>query len=355
MPVSISLEEEGGETFARFVADPLEKGYGHTLGNALRRMLLTAIESPAIVSFMMEGIDHEYQAVEGVLEDVTSIILNLKGALLRYLPEEGDAKARSIKTIHKVIEITQEDLQETGEKRVTLGELISEGDFDVINPELVVFTATQPTVRKVQIRVGIGRGYIPSERIELPEKLETEILVDAIYTPIKVVSYKVENTRVGQDTDFDKLILEVTTDGRVHPKEALSFAAKLLTKHLTVFDRIESKELIFDEPKEEQEAQDDELLKKLILNINEIELSVRSTNCLSGANIDTIGELVVMPESKLLQFRNFGKKSLSEIKAKLTEMGLCLGMDLTHLGITLDNSKDKIKQLAHEIKSKGEA
>lgn len=351
MPEKIKTDETNANaTFARFIAEPFERGFGHTLGNSLRRILLTSIESPAIVSFYMEGVPHEYMAVEGIIEDVTNIILNLKGALLRRIPLEPVPGAHHPKTISKILEISADDLSEKGQKVVTLGDLITTGDFDVVNPELPIFTVTKPFNRRIEIKVGLGRGYVPSERHDEVEKITDEIIMDSIFSPVRLVNYFVEDTRVGQDTDFDRLILDVSTDGRVTPQEAVAFAAKILMKHLHAFESLDQSEISFEEPSASIDTDRDELMQKLILGINEIELSVRSTNCLNGANIETIGELVVMPEPKLLQFRNFGKKSLNEIKAKLSEMGLSLGMDLTELGITQDNVKDKIKKIKEEIK-----
>ena len=351
MPEKIKVDESSvTATYARFIAEPFERGFGHTMGNAIRRMLLTSIEAPAIISFYMEGVPHEYMAIEGVIEDVTNIILNLKGALLRKLPLEGMAHAREQKVITKMLDISQDDLGAAGQKVVTLGDLISGGDYEVVNPNLRIFTVTRPMTRRIELKVAIGRGYVPSERHEINTRIVDEIVIDSIFSPIRLVNYFVEDTRVGQDTDFDRLILEVKTDGRITPHEALAFAAKLLMKHLSSFETMDKHEISFEESSSSIDSDRDLLMQKLVLGINEIELSVRSTNCLNGASIETIGELVVMPEPKLLQFRNFGKKSLNEIKAKLTEMGLCLGMDLVRFGITQDNIKDKIKTYLAEHK-----
>lgn len=351
MPECIKVEEgTATSTYGRFIAEPFERGIGHTMGNALRRMLLTAIEAPAIVSLFMEGVPHEYMAVEGIIEDMTNIILNLKGALLRRIPLEGMPNIREQKVITKMLDITQNDLGEQGQKVITLGDLITTADFDVVNPSLPIFTVTKPMTRRIEIKVSIGRGYVPSERHVINNQVADEIVMDSTFSPVRKVNYFVEDTRVGQDTDFDRLILEVETDGRVTPQEAVAFASKLLVKHLGSFERMDEHDVSFEEATSASDNDRDELMSKLVLGINEIELSVRSTNCLNGANIETIGELVVMPEPKLLQFRNFGKKSLNEIKAKLTEMGLGLGMDLTHFGITQDNVKDKITQFLDEHK-----
>lgn len=351
MPEKIKVEESTATmTYARFIAEPFERGFGHTMGNSLRRMLLTAIEAPAIISFFMEGVHHEYMAIEGIIEDVTNIVLNLKGALLRKLPLEGMPNVRDQKVITKMLDISAEDLGPNRQKVITLGDLITTGDFEVVNPNHRIFTVTKPMTRRVELKISIGRGYVSSERHLIHNRIVDEIVLDSIFSPVRLVNYFVEDTRVGQDTDFDRLILEVKTDGRISPQEAVSFSAKLLMKHLSSFDAMDRHEISFEEASSSIDSDRDQLMQKLVLGINEIELSVRSTNCLNGANIETIGELVVMPEPKLLQFRNFGKKSLNEIKAKLTEMGLGLGMDLNRFGITQDNVKEKIKIYLEEHK-----
>lgn len=345
MPQKITLDEKSASTtFARFVAEPFERGFGHTIGNSLRRMLLNSIEAPAIIAIRFEGIAHEYMALEGIVEDMTNIVLNLKGALLRKLPMEDAANSRGSRVLTKVLEITQADLDENdGYYEVKLGDIIEDGIFEIVNPNLHLFTITKPMQRQIDLRVSFGRGYVPSERHIVHDKTADEILVDAAFSPVTLVKYQIENTRVGQDTDFDRLILEVTTDGRITPTEALSFAAQIAHKHFDVFNQIQTHPLSFESNHEGRDSDKDEMLEKLCLRIDEIELSVRSTNCLSGANIETIAELVIIPERRMLEFRNFGKKSLNEIKAKLHAMNLNLGMDLSRFGITLDNVKDKIK------------
>lgn len=354
MPQKIIVENESPNgTYARFVAEPFERGFGHTIGNSLRRMMLTSLEAPSIIAVRIEGIPHEYMVVEGIIEDMTNIILNLKGALLRKLPTDEEPRSRESRILTNVIEVTQEDLDKNkGQYSVKLGEIVTAGNYELVNPDLHIFTVTKPIKKQIDLRVAIGRGYVPSERHEIRDKASDEILIDSAFSPVRLVNYYVENTRVGQDTDLDRLILEVYTDGRVTPSEALVFAAQIGVKHFEVFNRIKQVSLSFDEEEEEGHADQDELLDKLILRIDEIELSVRSTNCLSGANIDTIAELVSIPERRMLEFKNFGKKSLNEIKAKLTEMGLSLGMDLSMFGITPDNVKEKARQLMEERKKK---
>lgn len=362
MPHKISVEEKNKEldhssknVYARFVIEPFERGFGHTLGNSMRRMMLSSLEAPAIISVRIEGIAHEYMAIEGIVEDMTNIILNLKSALLRKLTMENEIGSRDTRILTAVVEVTQEDLdQNGGQYNVTLGDIIQSGNYDVVNPELHIFAVTKPMKRQIDLRVAIGRGYVPSERHVVRDKTSDEILIDSAFSPVRMVNYFVENTRVGQDTDFDRLILEVKTDGRVTPVEAVTFAAQIASKHFEVFHQVQENLLSFDEGFSEGDIDSDEMIDKLCLRIDEIELSVRSTNCLSGANIDTIAELVSIPERKMLEFRNFGKKSLNEIKAKLHEMNLSLGMDLSRYGITPDNAKEKIKQYQEERKSKKE-
>lgn len=341
IPEAIVFDEESATpTFARFVAEPFERGFGHTVGNSMRRMLLSSLEAPAVVSVHLEGVPHEYMAVEGIVEDMTNIVLNIKGALFRRLPSGDDARSRDSRIITQVLDITQDDLDNNkGEYKVTLGDVVKDGVFEVVNPDLHLFTVTKPMKKQVDLRVAMGRGYVPSERITVSDRLVDEILVDAIFSPVRKVNYYVENTRVGQDTDFDRLVLEVTTDGRITPKEAVGFAAQIAIKHFHVFDNIQAEALTFDEGGAEEDTEHNEIMDKLALRVDEIELSVRSTNCLAGASIETIAELVSIPERKMLEFRNFGKKSLNEIKAKLAEMGLSLGMDLTRYGIDPNNVK----------------
>ncbi len=355
MPSKIVLEEESAtSTFGRFIAEPFERGFGHTIGNTMRRVMLTSLEAPAIVSIHIEGVPHEYMSIEGVIEDVTNIVLNLKGALLRRLPGE-ESNSREPRIITTTLDITQEDLDRNkGLYRVTLADLVRDSRFQVVNPELPIFTVTTPFRRQVDLRIAIGRGYVPSERHQIRDRAIDEILLDSAFSPVRMVNYFVENTRVGQDTDFDRLIFEVYTDGRVTPTEALGFAAQIAKRHFEVFELLQTHLLLFDEGKGGSHSDHDEMMDKLSLRIDEIELSVRSTNCLQGANIETIAELVLIPERKMLEFRNFGKKSLNEIKAKLHEMSLFLGMDLSKYGITSENVREKISQYVEQRKEKRE-
>lgn len=357
MPQRIITDDKTStSTFARFTIEPFERGFGHTIGNSMRRIMLTSLEAPAITAVRIEGVPHEYMSIEGVIEDMTNIILNFKGALLRKVSEDDEEEAdddRSTRIIISLLDITQDELDRNkGNRQVTLGDLVKDNIFEVVNPDLVLFTVTRPFKRQIDLTVGFGRGYVPSERHVIPNRLVDQIPIDTAFSPVRLVNYYVENTRVGQDTDFDRLILEVTTDGRVTPNEALSFASQIAVKHFDVFNQIKSPRLAFEEGDGMTESDQDDLMEKLALRVDEIELSVRSTNCLSGANIETIAELVSIPERKMLDFRNFGKKSLNEIKAKLTDMGLSLGMDLSKIGITPDNVKDFMRKFYEERKRK---
>lgn len=350
MPEKIKLDESTQTSkFARFIIEPFERGFGHTLGNALRRILLTSLEAPAIVSARIEGMPHEYMAIEGIIEDMTHVVLNLKGALLRRLPVGDKDDPRELTVVTETLDITDEMIEKNGgEYKVTLKDIFGKSDYEIVNPDHLVFTATKPMKRRVDVRVSNGRGYVPSERHTSVEKLVDEIILDSAFSPVRLVNSFVENTRVGQDTDYDRLILEITTDGRVTPAEALNFAAQIAILHFHAFESLKTHALNFDKGEMSVNRDRDELLQKLALKIDEIELSVRSTNCLSNANIETIGELVIMPESDMLRFRNFGKKSLTEIKEKLSDMKLHLDMDLSRYGITQDNIKEIIDNYHQE-------
>ncbi len=356
MPSKIVIDKDSAtQTFSRFIVEAFERGFGHTLGNSMRRMMLSTLEAPAIVSVRIEGVPHEYMGIDGVVEDMTNIILNFKGALLRKLVSDDSFSTKELRTITTNLNVTREDIDKgKGQCEVTLGDVIKDSNFEVVNPDLHLFTVTKPMKKQIDLRVSIGRGYVPSERHVVRDKTSDEILIDSSYSPVRIVNYYVENTRVGQDTDFDKLIFEVTTDGRVTPVEAMKFAAQIGLKHFDVFNKLDAENINFDEEAMEGDENEDEMMEKLCLRIDEIELSVRSTNCLSGANIETIAELVSIPERRMLEFRNFGKKSLNEIKAKLQEMGLHLGMDLSRYGIDGDNAKERVREYSELKKSRKE-
>jgi DNA-directed RNA polymerase subunit alpha len=356
MPEKLVLEKESQTTtFGRFIAEPFEPGYGHTIGNFMRRVLLTSMEAAAIISVRIQGVSHEFMAIEGVVEDMVSIILNLKMALLRKLPASEDLFSRDSRILTTSLHITQDMIDKAkGQYSVTLGQLVSDSNFDVVNPDLHLFYVTKPFKKQIDVRVAFGRGYVPSERVVVRDKTVDEIIIDAIYSPVRKVNYIVENTRVGQDTDYDRLILEVTTDGRITPEEAVTFASQIGIKHFDVFNKIKSLALSFDEGMSDFGNENDKILNLLCQRVNEIELTVRSANCLEWANITTLAELVANTERKLLEFRNFGKKSLNEIKAKLESLGLHLGMDLKRFGIDPENVKDDIARIIEMRRSKSE-
>lgn len=233
LPTKVKVEEdEDPARKARITAGPFERGFGHTIGNSLRRIMLTSLEAPAIVSVLIEGISHEYMASEGIIEDMTHIILNIKDSLLRRLPTDDEAGSRGVKTISKDLEVTQEMLDgANGSYKVTLGDIVSDGQFEVLNKDHALFTVTKPMTRKIVFKVAMGRGYKPSEAIDLPNKVVDEIYIDALFSPVRIVNYFVENARVGGETDMDRLVLEITTDGRISPKEALTFATQIANLH----------------------------------------------------------------------------------------------------------------------------
>jgi DNA-directed RNA polymerase subunit alpha len=353
-PTKIKVDKSARKiNHARFIAEPFERGFGHTFGNALRRILLTSMEAPAIVSIRIEGVPHEFTAIEGIIEDMTHIVLNFKAALLRKLATEEAGISREPKTFSKTLDITANMLDKKGgHYLVTLEDILGDTDFDLVNPEHVLFTVTKPMVKKIDLRIGFGRGYVPSERQVIKEKAIDEIVLDTAYSPVRLVNYYVENTRVGQDTDFDRLILDITTDGRISPEEALSFATQIGIFHFEVFETVEKHAISFGSDEIASNTDRDTLLSKLALNINEIELTVRSEHCLKAASIETIGELVLKTETELLKFRNFGKKSLTEIKQKLELKGLTLGMDLQD---QYKINESNIKQvIAEYLAKKGE-
>ncbi|MCX6350166.1 MAG: DNA-directed RNA polymerase subunit alpha [Candidatus Aureabacteria bacterium] len=318
-------EETVTATYAKFIAEPFERGYGFTLGNALRRVLLSSLEGAAITDIKIEGVLHEFSTVPGVLEDVTQIILNLKQVVLKM---DGREPRR----------IT---LSANGEKTVTAGDIKTGGTVEVVNPEHHLATLNKGAVLKIEMSVGLGRGFRPSEMNKIPDSPIGVIPVDSIFSPVRKVNILVEDTRVGQLTDYNRLILEIWTDGRLSPRDALIQSAALLNKHLDLFTDEGKYSVEFIE-EAEAEKKEDKLQKILSMPITEIELSVRSTNCIKAAEIQTLGDLVRKNESEMLQFRNFGKKSLEEIKNILTRYNLRLGMKLPPA------PGDELKQLIEE-------
>jgi len=307
------------DKYGRFFIEPFERGFGTTIGNSLRRVLLSSLEGSAVTSIKVTGVDHEFTSMEGVLEDVTEIVLNIKNLVIR-LQSEGP----------KTMKVSA---NKAGV--VTAADIVADPAIEVINKDTVLVTLTEDINFELEMVVENGRGYVPaSERIADMDRFEQElgrILIDAVYSPVTRVRYTTEDTRVGQRTNYDKLILEIWTDGTVTPEMALVEAAKILRKHInpfvqyfglgeeTVAEKITPEEV-------SEEVVDEDLIKKLDMPIQELELSVRASNCLESVKVDTVGQLVEMTEADLLKIRSFGKTTLREVKRKLSDIGLSLGI-----------------------------
>lgn len=305
-------EKTATDTYAQFVADPFETGYGHTIGNSLRRVLLSSIEGAAISSVKIDGVDHEFQSIDGVVEDVTDIVLNLKKVLLVSHKRE---------TVKVYLDVNKEGA-------VTAGDITPDSSIEVLNPDQIICTLDRAKRFYAEFEVKVGRGYYTAEQNKSDTALIGLIPIDSLFSPVRLVKYRVEQTRVGQMTDYDKLIVDVHTDGRVTPSDAMKEAAAILRHHLDVFDQVSREQIEFENESKEISEEQNRLRKLLNMSVNEIELSVRAANCLNNANITTVGELALKSEQEMLKYRNFGKKSLNEIKAKLEQLGLSLGMKL---------------------------
>ena len=311
LPNKLTKVEEGSSpTYAKFIAEPFEAGYGHTVGNSLRRVLLSSIEGAAISSIKIEGVQHEFQSIEGVVEDVTDVVLNLKKILLVSQKREP-------------VRLT---LKATREGPVTAADIQPDPAIQIVNPDQVICTLDKNRTFEAEIEIKTGRGYCPGDNNKKEDQPIGVIPVDSLFSPVRLVRYTVENTRVGQITDYDKLILEIWTDGRITPDDGLKQAASILKHHLDVFDRVSEEAYEFESQQSAVSEEENKLRKLLNMSVNEIELSVRAANCLNNANITTVGELAMKTEQEMLKYRNFGKKSLNEIKEKLEALGLSLGM-----------------------------
>ncbi len=323
LPSKLTKVEEGATpTYGKFIAEPFEAGYGHTIGNSLRRVLLSSIEGSAISSIKIEGVNHEFQSIDGVVEDVTDIVLNLKKVLI--VSEKREPITLSIKA-SKAGAVTAADIQ-------------ADANIKIVNPDQVICTLDKSGSFEAEVEIKTGRGYYPGEQNKKEEQAIGVIPIDSLFSPVRLVKYSVENTRVGQITDYDKLILEIWTDGRINPDDALKQASSILAHHLDVFNRVSNEEYNFDTQTSEVSEEQNKLRKLLNMSVNEIELSVRAANCLNNANITTVGELAMKTEQEMLKYRNFGKKSLNEIKEKLEALGLSLGMKFDER--LLDSKKD---------------
>jgi DNA-directed RNA polymerase subunit alpha len=309
-PKRLQIETDTlSDGYGKFFAEPFERGFGTTLGNSLRRVLLSSLQGAAIISVRIKGVLHEFSTVPGVTEDVTDIILNLKGVLLKLHGQDS----RNIRIVKK------------GAGVITAGDIITDPNVEVLNPQHHIATCSKEADVEIDMVVSLGKGYVPAERNRDEKAPVGTIPIDAIFSPIKKVNYAVTNARVGQITDYDKLTIEVNTDGSVKPEDAIAYAAKIMKEQLQIF-------INFDEASEPAERETTEEGRKINENlyrsVEELELSVRSANCLKNADINLIGELVQRSEAEMLKTQNFGRKSLNEIKDILAEMGLTLGMTL---------------------------
>lgn len=311
MPKKLVLDEASATpTYGKFIAEPFERGYGMTIGNGLRRVLISSIEGTAVTGIKIDGVHHEFSAIPGIVEDVPQIIMNIKKLVLKShfkIPKP------------MVIEVSKKG-------NVTAKDIKADETVEIVNPDLHIATMTKNTPLRIEMEVARGRGYVVAEANKKEGQPIGVIAIDSIFTPVKKVNFYVENTRVGQITDYDKLILELWTNGAIEPKEALLYASNILQRHLDIFVGFGK---LPEEEEVPEESEEQRLVKeKLKVPISELELSVRSSNCLREARIKTIGDLVKRSELEMLKYRNFGKKSLAEINKILVEMGLSLGMKM---------------------------
>src|SRR5271155_2101920 len=311
MPKRLQKEESTATaTYAKFVAEPFETGYGHTVGNSLRRVLLSSLEGAAITSIKIDGAMHEFATVEGIVEDVTDLVLNLKKVLFR-------AHSREPQTV--LLSVNKEG-------DVTAGDIELNQNLEVVNPKQHICTLDKKKKFEMELEIKVGRGFCPGDENKKPNQAIGVIAIDSLFSPVTRVRYAVESARVGQRTDYDRLIVEIYTDGRISPDDALTQASAILQHHLDVFVGYDKNAVEFEEVVDKQDEEKTKLKKLLNMSVNEIELSVRAANCLNNANITTVGQLAMKSEAEMLKYRNFGKKSLNEIKEKLSTLGLTLGM-----------------------------
>jgi len=313
MPKRLTKEDGSAtETYAKFVAEPFETGYGHTIGNSIRRVLLSSLEGAAITSVKIDGAMHEFTTIDGVVEDVTELVLNLKKILFRSHSREQQTLLLSA---NKDGEVTAADIQ--------LAQ-----NLEIVNPKQIICTLDKKKKFEMELEVKVGRGFLPGDENKKPDQPIGVIAIDSLFSPVTRVRYAVESARVGQRTDYDRLILEIWTDGRISPDDALTQASAILQHHLDVFVGYDKNAVEFEEVADKQDDEKSRMKKLLNMSVNEIELSVRAANCLNNANITTVGQLAQKTEAEMLKYRNFGKKSLNEIKEKLASLGLALGMNI---------------------------
>jgi len=309
------------ERYGKFLAEPFERGYATTIGNSLRRILISSLEGSAVTSIKIEGAQHEYASLPGVLEDVSQMVLNIKKLTL--------------KTHFKSPKVIYIKVDKKG--NVTAKDIITDDTIEVLNPDPHIATLTKKAKLNIEMEVGKGRGYVPAERNKKDGQAIGVIPIDSLFSPVIKVNYHAENTRVGQTTDYDKLIMEIWTNGSITPKDAVLFASHILQRHLDIFTTFGT--LPEEEEVTEETAEEKELYEKFAMPVSELELSVRSSNCLKEARIKTIGDLIKKSEMEMLKYRNFGKKSLGEINKILIEMGLSFGMK-----VDKDKLKNYVKQ-----------
>lgn len=326
MPKRLVKEDQTAtDTFARFVAEPFETGYGHTIGNSLRRVLLSSLEGAAITSVKIDGAMHEFSTVDGVVEDVTDIVLNLKKIKFKCHSRETQVLLLSV----------------SKEGAITAGDIQLNQNIELVNPTQLICTLDRKKKLEMEFEIKVGRGFCPGDENKKPDQAIGVIAIDSLFSPVSRVRYSVEAARVGQRTDYDKLNLEVWTDGRLSPDDALTQASAILQHHLDVFVGYDKNAIEFEEEIKPQDDEKAKLKKLLNMSVNEIELSVRAANCLNNANITSVGQLAMKTEQEMLKYRNFGKKSLNEIKEKLSGLGLVLGMNIDPvlLEVPVDNKK----------------
>jgi len=312
MPKRLQKDEASAtETYAKFVADPFETGYGHTVGNSLRRVLLSSLEGAAITSLKVDGAMHEFATVDGVAEDVTDIVLNLKK--IKFKAHTRDEQTLLL-SVNKEGNVTAADIQ-------------TNQNIELVNPTQHICTLDKKKKFEMELTVKVGRGFCPSDENKKPGQAIGIVAIDSIFSPVTRVRYAVEAARVGNRTDYDRLVLEIWTDGRITPDDALTQASAILAHHLDVFVGYDKNAVEFEEAADKQDDEKAKQKKLLNMSVNEIELSVRAANCLNNANITTVGQLALKTEQEMLKYRNFGKKSLNEIKDKLVSLNLSLGMN----------------------------
>ncbi len=312
MPKEILLDQSSAtDNYSRFVIEPLERGFGNTLGNALRRVLLSSIQGASVVSMRVQGALHEFTTIEGLYEDVTQLVLNIKKIRVRM-------HADDMRTL---------TLEADKKGPITAGMFTGDPEIEILNPDLHIAELVEDKEFKLEIDIDSGRSYQLAELNRRPDAPVGTIYVDSLFSPVVKVNYEVENTRVGQRTDYDRLIVEITTDSSITAEDALSFAAKLLKDHLQLFIHMDEEIEMEEEPEEDDETI--RIRQLLKTRVDELELSVRSSNCLRAANIQALSDLVGRTESEMLKYRNFGRKSLNELNAILDELGLSFGMDIS--------------------------